>query len=590
MKCSIRKVHFVVVPTRRSKSATVGFTYTQEIAAAQVQTNWHSLRRVIEPIVVALFAAFVVYYVFSTQGHFITQRTPINVDESELLAAGRRAAMSYIPFKDFTGATYGPMWPLMLGWLHRLGLPLTIPVAHVLNALIICGSCVALFIVIWRRWSIIASTVVVTPILIHWAKGFNSSDFYAMTTESLPFVFLVVGCIVGFPRHAITERRAFVAALFLGSSVWSKYAFAVIVAVGLLALLVKLISSRVDVRHSVAICVGAPLLPYGVLIGWAILYQVPFWKTIESPIFTLTYLRGGGLTKATPTLGDRLDTVQVGLQHFHSFIPIGLFIIAVIILGVTADFAGGGGNRARLDVLSANGLRLAAVLSFVGAVVSLGSIVPFFPHYGYLFIAGMFQATVILSSVSSERSGLRTFAVPLAIAVAAAGAIWAQPKYISVSRATYVPWAGLVAEPAPWRKILTTDGGLWERGVSTDGRRLGQLCPRRSKVIVWGWSPDLYAHYDWIPGTRYVTTTYAITDYFGTDVNEYRKRIFADFQSEKPVCVVDGATPAQFPSWGPAFGLAVQWPEFVAGLSSSYSQQVLTLSGYSPITVWVRQT
>lgn len=95
-----------------------------------------ALRLVSVGICVYLFVLF-----FYLRWNAIVWRGRFNPDEAELLADGLRASKSFVPFKDFTSPTFGPLWPMFLGYLHRFGLPLSLPIAHLLSALILIMIC-----------------------------------------------------------------------------------------------------------------------------------------------------------------------------------------------------------------------------------------------------------------------------------------------------------------------------------------------------------------------------------------------------------------------------------------------------------------
>lgn len=536
-----------------------------------------------------LLSIVVVVIIFRAQSDTIVLREFINPDEGELLAGGRRAAMSFIPFKDFTSYTYGPLWPFTLGWLHRIGMPLTIPVAHLLNSLLSCSACIILARTIWKRWNLALAASTVIPIAIHWSKGFYNQDFYSLSTETLPFAFLVAGCVVAFPHGPITQRRAVVAAMLFGSAVWSKYAFAILIAVALLSLLLKMWSSGLDIKRSIFTCVIGPIVPIATLVFWAILYLVPVAKIFETFAISTSYLGTGGLTGSEPTLADRIEATRLAASMFRSMLPLTALLTAALIAGVVHTGIGKWRVQSLKELPFATLFRVLAVVSVAASLLSLGVLIPIFPHYTYLFIAGVFQATFLLASLEPVPLEAHRHSFVLSLASTAAIAMWALPPILERPEFAFYRWSRGAEARTTWKEVLSPDGGLWDRANAADGRPLSTLCPVGSKTIVWGWSPDLYSQYGWKPATRYVISIVAIRGpKFTTNYATYRDRMLIDFRNEDPACVIDAAIPAMFPSWGPEISLDQQWPEFVTELSASYTRNVVFLHGKSPFSVWVR--
>lgn len=552
------------------------------------------MRRPIERICFAVFSLAVVAHFVRLQSLSIRFVMPINIDESEILAAGRRAAMSYIPFKDFTASSYGPIWSFTLGWLHRLGLPLTLPAAHLLSAAIAAGTCIVIARVVWRRWNLVAAVIVSGSLALHWANGFSQFDFLSLTTESLPCVLLVAGCLVAFPAQPITTRRAFIAAALLGASVWSKYSFVFLVAVALAALLVTLLDQGTSPPRAVSICVIGPLAPYGVLVAWALFYGVPLWKTTESIALTLDYVRGGGLYGISPTFGERMEAVRKGLAIFPSLIPLAVFLTLVVAVGFARQGSRAWVRHPITRLPRATLVQLLAIASVVASLVSFASAVPLFPHYGFLLIGGVVQATILLASVPGDPGDIPVATLWRTIAVTAAAAVIVVPPLVDRPRMNN--FLNGYAPPPPsqltsWSGVLTTRGGLHGTDFSASPTSIVTLCPPRSKVVVWGWAPELYAHNDWVPATRYVATVASISGFpYAPNVEKYRARMLGDIRAEQPRCIVDAAVPKLFGTWSTPQSLEVQWPALVAELSTGYTRRQALLYGSIPLTIWVRNT
>lgn len=146
----------------------------------------------------------------------IVSRSRFNPDEAELLADGIRASKSFVPFKDFTSPTFGPIWPIFLGYLHRFGLPLSLPIAHLLSALILIMICKLVFNALFRRFSFVLALIIVTPLSLQFATGLGDSDYLSLSTELLPLLFLVISTVITY-RQVLEHRTVFYIGLFLVS-------------------------------------------------------------------------------------------------------------------------------------------------------------------------------------------------------------------------------------------------------------------------------------------------------------------------------------------------------------------------------------
>ena len=89
----------------------------------------------------------------------------INPDEAELFASGRRAAMQMLPpMASFTATTHMILWPMSLGGLGLLGVPMDLRSAHVLSALAYASVLSMVWIFTARRVGWVASGMFVLPV------------------------------------------------------------------------------------------------------------------------------------------------------------------------------------------------------------------------------------------------------------------------------------------------------------------------------------------------------------------------------------------------------------------------------------------
>lgn len=514
---------------------------------------------------------------------YILARVVLNPDEAELLAAGKRAAMSFIPFKDFTVPTYGPAWPLFLGTIHRLGMPLTVPVAHLSSTLAAATCCAAVAVGFRRSAGWVWLLAIAVPLTVHWSFGFYNLDFLAMATETLPVCFLALACAVGFGRTTVSQRRAVATAVLFGFVVSSKYFFAPVVLVGLAALIVLLSRSGVSPSRSVVVVGTAFVAPFVLTATLAVAFGVPWWKVSETIVFNWNYARGGGTTGPIGlTVAQRLDVAWNVVANMPS---VSLAAAAVFVLLVARLVRASGrprGNGTALLAFAAAGI--------VVSLLMLYAVYPVHPHYAYIFVAGVLQA-VLVCRTALPRLDARAFSSNLGRATAfVAGAFIAAMVLLVPTQVRKYP------APATWRtswsKIFSPEGGLMARmapAVPGDAA-IESLCPRGSRVLVWGWEPGSYSYYDWQPASRYVVTTYQIDpNRIAADPLVYRPRLAEELVARPPDCIVEAAPLFAWRMMGDAASMTVQMPEVFGQMKRKYADHQMMWDAVTPITVHVGQ-
>lgn len=536
--------------------------------------------RAVDAAVVAVILAVFMFVRRDAVRSFMT----LNPDETELLAAGKRAAMSFIPFKDFTVPTYGPAWPMFLGTLHRLGLPLTVPVAHLLSALagVLCCAWVALGLRRSAGWG--WAVIVVAPLVAHWSVGFFSPDFMAMSTEVLPMCFLAAACVVGFASPVVTSRRAITAAVLFGMVVWSKYFFAPLVLVALAALIVLLWRSGVRPVRAVMVVGSASAAPFVAASAVALLAGVPWWKVSETIVFNWNYARAGGLLgQADITASSRFRVAWDVVTH----VPAASAMVVLVVAALAVRVARRSIALRSIDTV----LFVSALVSTVVAFVLLYELHPIFPHYSYVYFGGCIQAVLLcrialprLSPAAMLSSVGRAVATGVA-GVSLAAVVLMVPNY-SLKHAPDASWT------TPWSSLFTTKGGMLAAitPVAPSDPGIDALCPAGSRVLVWGWQPAPYVYYDWQPASRYVVTTYQMDDnVIAADPAVYRPRLAEELMDRPPDCILDVWGITVWNSIGEDAKLSVQMPDLVARLSRRYVVHELFWGGDKPITVYVAQ-
>lgn len=520
----------------------------------------------------------------------ILTKDVFNPDESELLADGIRASMSWVPFRDFTSPTFGPIWPLMLGLLHRVGLPLTLPVAHFLSAAMIAAICVLVAILVGRNVGRRIGVALSLPLALQFGSGLGEWDFLSMSTELLPVLFLTAGCVLAFTKR-LSYRRAFLAAILFGLAVFSKYFFAPVAFVGLLAVLVRLLAAGRKPIRSLAIVFGGAICVYAVLVLVAIGLGEPRWKIFESLRITWEYSRGGGLATKDPlTLNQKISLLGQEAVRQISVLLIAitaLLFAAVRPRGLPRPLAKSW--RDLRDVAWSDILRLgtvAAVVSGFGLLLLSG---PNFPHYWYLALAGSIVALGCGSSVFASLGGFDSVSCGQSIRRVLTACIGL--LCIPLILGSVAPVNGSVVDGAKTSlaALFTSSGAQWERAWTKDGRPLSDFCPAGSRVLVWGWHPMLYSFYDWIPASRYVVTSGMISD---NDVNIephwLRRRLSNDVVADDVDCVIDAGGPAFFGGYTDRANMKEQMPDLWSHLGGSMDQVTFYWDRVGPFQVLTR--
>lgn len=507
----------------------------------------------------------------------IVSRYAVNPDEAELLASGKRGALSWIPYSDYSTPTFGPIWPSLLGFLHRLGIPLTVPMAHLISAVSAATTCAIVAVFIHKRLGVNLAILITAPIAIQWGIGFYSADFVGLATEVFSVLFLVAAAAIGWSSK---KRASFVAlsALLLSLSFWSKYQFAIIV----LAVLLALWRNNRDLgklKTAILIIVGFLSLPT-LMLSVSLIWGTPFWKLYESIQFTKEYALSGGLgDSSTILLLDRISSVG---SLFFAMITVSTVLIYSIILSRPhpnlMDTQSRDIKHRAISFLSRSNLHNSSLI-FVAGIATLYLSFPFYPHYAYaLLVTCLLFVMVVVSENSSYICPLRCqnevtrespklqilFRVSLAFMFI----------FIASNARTITarPWA---ADKIRWEDARTSSGARWDRATSENGLKLTDACPNKSRVIVWGWSSELYSYYDWIPASRYPNTVHLMTNNpFGVDINVTRKRFLEDLEGDQINCVINAIGPGFFASLPPENDIKIEMPEIINGTYGLFKKLV----------------
>ncbi len=487
---------------------------------------------------------------------FIWMRRPeirkagfINPDEGDLLAAGKRAAMSLIPYDTYTTSSYGPLWPTFLGVVKLLGLPLTLPVAHLLAACISASIAVLVFLSFRIRLSAAFAAVPTLALGLAWANGgipFNV-DFVQMASELLPLLLLLAGTTT----YLYSRDRGWAICLafaFVGASPFAKYQFGLLAIAAALFMYVS-ISKKLGGRRSL-FNVSFFFLPGVLLLFLTILFGTIGRIFDEAIPIVTAYLESDA-----PSFSERLTPLANFLVgHVFVFIP----LLVMIPLVDERDPA----KPAWRGLLNQYGFPV-VVLGLSAYSVST-TVFPF-PHYLYLLLAASSLTSFFVAARSTDQAVRQPNEFKAKNTSLFFGAIFLVLGLIGTTD-RLLPNDELVYE-TKWRHVLSADGG---RGAFNTGveDELTKICPPGSSAFVWGWAAEMYSYYDWTPVSRYTTSSWQMNPSKNQSV--FRERLLAELTNNEPDCVVEAVGPAFFHYNNEIFGIEALMPELAAQLNGTH--------------------
>ena len=518
----------------------------------------------------------------------------INPDEAELLAEGKRAMMSLVPYRDYTGTTHLFLWPLALGLLGKLGFALALPTAHFLSGI----AYLYLVLVGWYtlsryvHWLYALACITPAALVLFTANAMSGPEYLSLGTELLPVVLLTGALHLVHTGSPLRWRfRLALAAVLIGASVTAKPQ-ALPLAVGFLVACVAAVCAQSAFAADAAGTVNRRSLRAPAV--WALLWSlVPLISAVawmaaghtlraffEEPVafqidyvFRREHLQAGGIS---PAVRERLT----GVGEFLGAIPLSFLVLV-----------GAGDARSGPVLFSREwppGRRRAALVVLFGvtlsAVFTVAAVWPLFPHYGNFVYAGCILAAVSSCAMLGPRSarqvttrsdGYRT-AAPIVVPALVLSLLLVASTALDGSRHDNMRW-GALRHPS---QAVSDAAGAAER-------RLRSQCPTGERVMVWGWAAELYSYNDWTPPTRYVDSAWQLWSPSKRPV--YVRRLVHELTTSPPTCVVDAVGPTFFGSFGADRGIAATLPELTGLLRRCYVEQTVEPSPTNRLTYYVRR-
>lgn len=504
-------------------------------------------RRVLIPPVIATIGALIL--LVALRGHALASASWLEPDEAVLMAWGKRATLDLLPYAKYTTTDQTYLWPVFLGVLGDIGVPLTLTTAHVLSGLFYVFICVTAWLMFYRfhgwKWATIVGLPVAVILFV--GKPFdyydNFPDFLSLGSELLPLAIISLAVLIVFyPLRPISRERLIIGSGVLGASIWASPQVVLLALSTLLSvLLVRLIELRVNspdhhlsasgVLRICAVASAAFAAPTAFSLA---LFATTgefgaFWH--ETVAFTVSYSSTGN-NPAIAGVHGLLARVS-GVSSFVIGLPF-TFIWSFAGLHAWHKLEGVSQRRWRASII-------AWVAPLASAILTLGILNHLFGHYGnLLYVGSLVSGAVGCRLVWSQ--GLTPTARN-----------WQYPVVRVLLVGLYVAVATYVAVPA-WQSLLFLRGYIasaivhqriepvdyFYYGISS----VQESCPPNSRVLVWGQSAELYSYYHWTPASRYVSTDWQI---FNLGDGKYVKdKLVLELHSSPPRCIVNAIGPDFF--------------------------------------------
>ena len=221
--------------------------------------------------------------------------------------------------------------------MGKIGVPLTLPTAHLLSSLACASLAFAGWYLFFDRFGWKWATLIIAPTSIYLFSGVSATDYLSLGTELLPIMILLAAVLVLFKTdRAISTSRLALSGVIAGASIWAKPQLALL-AVSLLlsAVLARVLERQRDgapgqderlfgrhVLHDCLITLASFLLP-SVLLLLIILASGTFHPFLKEAVaFLFTYV---GTSNSSSSFGARVASVIrfIADQPFAFVWPLG---------------------------------------------------------------------------------------------------------------------------------------------------------------------------------------------------------------------------------------------------------------------------
>lgn len=498
----------------------------------------------------------------------------INPDEAELIAVARIASMDPAPYRSYTTGTFLFLWPTFLAILFKLGLPLNFYLTHWLAGILYCFIIFCGWLILSRYLGWVVSGFLILPaglVVLSGVLYWENPDLLSLGTELLPISLVMLSSIVATSATFRDSSTMFVISIFiLGLVPWAKPQLTPLALIFLFAL----VTAKVVQRHQVLsfklkflffqealIALFAFVLPTALFVLWMIGSDSLGGFVNETLKFNLRYMLDRSLVvdSSAPTFVSRAG--QLGIILIGALI----FFTWAYAASLMFSFEGNAPEKQRMTLAIC---AWSATLFSTVAVLLVS--IPFFTHYINVWIGGCLLTIAVVA----------LFLHPIDL------------RNRSVSRRVYVTFGALFfvialailptlqATFSTLGNYSSSLGGVFSSAAAKRDRdAVHSYCPVGSRVLVWGWAADLFAHYEWMPAVRQVNFAPPNIDYSGL------KTVFPE---KMPQCIVEASGDGFFRlGQGATFKDAIG--DYVPEFAECFETKVLSLYDDRDVTLHVRK-
>ncbi len=442
--------------------------------------------RVRSAVVYVAVAVGLVWATAVLRGQAISDWGLINPDEADLIALGRIARVSPVPWSTWVPGTTGPYWTLFLAGLGALGAPLTLAFAHLLSAVLVALIAFALFIAmsraIGRGPALVVTVVWWFPIATTWLVGFPM-DFSELSTEYLPALLIAASALVTREQLAARPWLFSVIGILAGLAVGAKYQAAPLAVAFVAAQLIVLRPIAKRALVSTLWWLGGAVVPVAAIALAMVVSPRTNWTLVMQNLrFLASYAGNRSQTQVGSLGGGRVEATFSSLfgapKNWPSYFGPGYYLIVLFVGLIWLCWHSERRSNVARVVLIGGG--------FTGMVAGgMGA-----GHYLILlFVAAGLAATMPVER-GARRLSPRVVTEVLAMALAVA-IVFVFGHVVDRVRLVVPLLPGIAA------KALSPDS------VNRDPA-LARACPPGSKAMVWGFAPELYIAQDWQSTSPYL--------------------------------------------------------------------------------------
>jgi hypothetical protein len=447
-------------------------------------------------------------------------RWPFNIDEAQTTAQAMKAAYDIVPWRGFDGGSGGPLGSYVLAIPNLVGITPSLISTHVIGTLLLLITATGLYAAGRALWgSRLGACVTLCYVTL---EALNREDDFLHTSgELLPNALLAFALFALAAMYAKREdarklTMPMLAGFTIGAMPFAKLQSLPSAAVLALAGVALLSMSRERDRLA-AFCAAAMAVPI-VLIGAAAIggSGLDFYRSYIVANIVYTGANGSG---------DEIPFLTNGSARVALFLRGALVFLAIVAIWSCI-------RRKRFGKNACASLLFLTALFLMTAYEAAASHRNY-NHYLVLMAPAGSMLIGALASIAVSSSGLMTDVPPLATAA-----------MVALTTITFVipgAWRSVSQQPDVLIRDIMQNTGPMDDPMTL---AIHALVKPKTRILVWGWNPEVYVRCTCIMATRDATTYFQIVP---SSVNAYyRLRLLRDFARTPPVLVIDDVRPHAF--------------------------------------------